>query len=745
MANDLDRLLGVYSQPVRSWPGEEALDEEALANYAAMNPAAPAKLRPDETFRGTFLPFRETGAGNHEWAVPGFLQDVWDAAKTVRDTSGTGLGGMIRPSQYPQDQFDQIIGHGMAGAMTGITGGLARTAIRSPAGTMDLGMFGGRRGAEALAAKGETRPLQALDMLEHMEKAGKSRDEIWAATNEILKDSPYAGAFRPATDNLPRFEIDDSQAPNLTKPKGRMGSVFPHEDLFDAYPALARTYVAPGPKFESQYLPGLTGAVGSRLMPSRVEIGKGTRNVRSTILHENQHGIQREEGFAPGSSARRVGLNDYWDTAGEVEARTVQKRQDLSPEERRSRPPWEDYDIPESQQIVRFGDKGPQMAASEPFKLERRPMNPVKLHEIGDATYSTPYVVERKVSSVPISDLVGSAHTPEKVAPLAEAIRNNRWIEPLVIDREGNVIEGQHRLRALQQLGFSKVPVHRIRELIPHDAATRIEKAAQGAGIHSQQARQIAKQVAEIIDAEGAGELRYYEPPRGFENAWRAAVKEATSAEVDKMLSAYSPRKARDDVQMSASDPTIPLPMDEASRLARAREMGVDMDTTYYRGQQTPVDEMRKSERGLLGPGVYVNKPEMRSVAGEYALDAANRIGGDPMVYPLWGRGKVATLADVEAAEEAVIKKMGRGAGMRTYKEINDELKARGFSGRESPQHGEVMFFEPSDMRSPRAVFDPAKKDSANLLASHRVPLPVSREDERPVSVEDILNLYNRE
>lgn len=779
MANDLDRLLGVYSQPVRSWPGEEALDEEALANYAAMNPAAPAKLRPDETFRGTFLPFRETVAGTHEWAVPGFLQDVWDAAKTVRDTSGTGLGGMIRPSQYPQDQFDQIIGHGMAGAMTGITGGLARTAIRPPAGTMDLGMFGGRRGAEALAAKGETRPLQALDMLEQMEKAGKSRDEIWAATNEILKDSPYAGAFR-GVDKMPRFEIDDSGS-RMGPVGATLADTLAHDPLFAAYPEMAGIETRAGTSMGKAHYS--RGHPDDGIPP---EIVMGDRAKRDTLLHEAQHGVQDIERLASGGNdymtafstpegvamyterikrmrtpvtideyVRSAGFDnaeqaagsyadylkqhkrdfkkgvpphldriaqesvakDYYRAlAGETEARTVQKRQDLSPEERRSRPPWEDYDIPESQQIVRFGDKGPQMAASEPFKLERRPMDPVKLHEIGDATYSTPYVVERKVSNVPISDLVGSAHTPDKVAPLAEAIRNNQWIEPLVIDREGNVIEGQHRLRALQQLGFSKVPVHRIRELIPHDAAMRIEKAAQGAGIHSQQARQIAKQVAEIIDAEGAGELRYYEPPRGFENAWRAAVKEATSAEVDKMLSAYSPRKARDDVQMSASDPTLPLPMDEPSRLARAREepapikqMSASDLVTLYHGTTPEGFSAIQSSGRIDGPAFFTPRRDVAEGYGPHVVEV--QVPKDALMVDFDLPG--AKLLDVEGAN---------GYWDRPGWTIDDWLRSGHSVGVNNPV--------------------PLRPDASNLLASHRIPLPLSREDDTARAVDDILRLY---
>jgi hypothetical protein len=44
----------------------------------------------------------------------------------------------------------------------------------------------------------------------------------------------------------------------------------------------------------------------------------------------------------------------YRRLAGEVEARTTQKRMDMTADERKARYPWLDYDVPEDQQIVRF-------------------------------------------------------------------------------------------------------------------------------------------------------------------------------------------------------------------------------------------------------------------------------------------------------------------------------------------------------------------------------------------------------
>lgn len=47
-------------------------------------------------------------------------------------------------------------------------------------------------------------------------------------------------------------------------------------------------------------------------------------------------------------------IQQYERLAGETEARTVEKRMNLTKEQRAARPPWLDYDIPEEEQIVRF-------------------------------------------------------------------------------------------------------------------------------------------------------------------------------------------------------------------------------------------------------------------------------------------------------------------------------------------------------------------------------------------------------
>jgi len=62
----------------------------------------------------------------------------------------------------------------------------------------------------------------------------------------------------------------------------------------------------------------------------------------------------------------------YKRSAGEVEARNVQTRMNMTPEERRAKPPWLTEDVPADQQIFGALASGPQMSLppKEPFRIQ---------------------------------------------------------------------------------------------------------------------------------------------------------------------------------------------------------------------------------------------------------------------------------------------------------------------------------------------------------------------------------------
>jgi len=70
------------------------------------------------------------------------------------------------------------------------------------------------------------------------------------------------------------------------------------------------------------------------------------KNYIKTVAKENKSRDAAAKEYASQEGYRRL--------SGEVEARTTQKRMDMTADERKARYPWLDYDVPEDQQIVRF-------------------------------------------------------------------------------------------------------------------------------------------------------------------------------------------------------------------------------------------------------------------------------------------------------------------------------------------------------------------------------------------------------
>ena len=169
------------------------------------------------------------------------------------------------------------------------------------------------------------------------------------------------------------------------------------------------------------------------------------------------------------------------------------------------------------------------------------------------------------------------------------------------------------------------------------------------------------------------------------------------------------------------------LPMDEASRLARAREMGFDVDRPMYHGTSYSFPEFQVSEAGMMGPGVYVtNLPSEADYYAKKSAEFRNFAEGRPDVganvvpvvvregnlFDLDARDMWKAFGDPDSQEELV--RRAREAGY---------IGARGsspYSGSGQKAEGIVEYismFDPKDVRSRFAAFDPAMRESANLLA----------------------------
>lgn len=219
--------------------------------------------------------------------------------------------------------------------------------------------------------------------------------------------------FSSLADKKPRFEIDDSVAvfkvSGIQKAKegAKLPDLIDHPALFKQYPYLKDLDVEfKGNPYASVLEQGQKGSFdGKKIVLNNVADSK---EAKSTLLHEIQHAIQEKEGFATGGSPIRFEgdsreqailknidyqkkLNTYNPTnpfsnktsiptsdkeyremaekfvdspagrmqtyqrlSGEVEARDVQSRMNLTPDQRVHTQPYASQGIPLKDQIVNF-------------------------------------------------------------------------------------------------------------------------------------------------------------------------------------------------------------------------------------------------------------------------------------------------------------------------------------------------------------------------------------------------------
>jgi hypothetical protein len=162
-----------------------------------------------------------------------------------------------------------------------------------------------------------------------------------------------------------------------------------------------------------------------------------------------------------------------------------------------------------------------------------------------------------------------------------------------------------------------------------------------------------------------------------------------------------------------------------ADRLERAKKAGFDTDTVYYHatdkfeGDSLDFTSLKPSERGKLGPGIYVAQDprytekyirtfkEKGKDFTEESFDEGARI------LPVFIRGKVGTNEDFGAAIESVRKSVKDNTDFQLIKRKAQKKMAKdGFSG--FKVGGELVIFNPKDVRSVNAVFEDI--DSPELL-----------------------------
>lgn len=189
------------------------------------------------------------------------------------------------------------------------------------------------------------------------------------------------------------------------------------------------------------------------------------------------------------------------------------------------------------------------------------------------------------------------------------------------------------------------------------------------------------------------------------------------------------------------------LPMDLASRMARAKEMGFDTDTPVYHGRYRNFDEFDPNRTAYFSEdpeyaSVYTN-PSASSIGA-----SGNKFKGELTPNVIKAYLKKEDLFDTRNPEHQKLyydefnSKWGNNTGL-TERGLPDWTDAEPFrqfvQETNQPFKGIIIdeggvpmpdgsvksrglsyaMFEPKNIRSVNAVFDPAKSDSANLLAAN--------------------------
>jgi hypothetical protein len=170
----------------------------------------------------------------------------------------------------------------------------------------------------------------------------------------------------------------------------------------------------------------------------------------------------------------------------------------------------------------------------------------------------------------------------------------------------------------------------------------------------------------------------------------------------------------------AAADPmymyqNTPLPMDEASRMARAREMGRVDD--QYHATLADFQAFRPSETGLVGRGVYSG--DFPTDIEDYARKQGTSDGLN--IIPLLAPSEQTYARRIDwqnlvDADEAFPWNATVDETIQGFKRAADTMSSQGYSGVNS-QPGERATFDPASLRSRFALFDPEFRHLRNLSA----------------------------
>jgi hypothetical protein len=283
---------------------------------------------------------------------------------------------------------------------------------------------------------------------------------------------------------------------------------------FRPYPRFPETDLATDQFFPVVPRPDGYEAIGERLLGSRQFV---EREIPLDDLVATQSSVSRNFADRPSGDLPDVvqinGVNHIWDGTNRLAAARARG---------------------ESTVRVRFytaDSTGPDGGSARTgFRLPtdiRRPSEDI--NEVLDANFEYGQIVGNETA--PIDSLIGGVSSAEngRVGALARQISGpDGYVERIIVDDVGNVIEGQHRLDALRQLGATEIPIVRVRDNMRNFDFAEVSDAMQSAGqMHSDQVHGLVRELSSALARENgsvAAVRANWEPPRGFAAQWEAGL-----------------------------------------------------------------------------------------------------------------------------------------------------------------------------------------------------------------------------
>jgi hypothetical protein len=349
-----------------------------------------------------------------------------------------------------------------------------------------------------------------------------------------------------------------------------------------------------------------------------------------------------------------------------------------------------------------------------------------------------------------LEDLIGGVRMndpkeAQRVNELAQKMSSpDGYVSRILVDDLGNVLEGQHRLEALRLLGEKNAPVTIIQDLSNKYNISEMKQAISGQ-MRSDQSNQLIREAIDALEDSGSVEkaLAEYSMPSYLQKPFEDAIKASKITPV----SGKSAAPQTEALKVAQSNAALPveqgglgLPANNTP-MDRAKAMGFDVDTIRYHGSDVEIHgfdpkKFGKNDQGWYGRGVTTDTdPEIAAGYADY-----NQPESGQVIYPLLTKGKYMNWPDGQppfsSAKDAIAgTKDMQNLGYSGTRITND----RDLYG-STPDFGtEQVTFQPQNVRSVNAAFDPLRKNDADLLAGIGAGGLLAVDDETKQKVQSLL------